>query len=280
MKSAGKLRVGDYTCWFLADGELTYPGSVLLPAKAQLPEQIALPLTAVLVDTGTGWILIDPGVGSLGPDTGALPGSLAAAGISPADVGTVILSHGHPSHIGGLQQFLKAAVVMMRNEYEFWTASETQSKREAGELYGLGSLEPPIAACIRDSLTPAMDRLKLLDQPEEVEAGVLVLPAPGHTPGHAAVLITSERQQLLYVGDAVLHPTQFESPDWVSALDLSPDQAASTRKKLLDRAAGDRCLVAGFHLPGAVGAVQTRRGRFFWEPSTVARWRAETVAKG
>jgi len=129
----------------------------------------------------------------------------------------VILSHAHPDHIAGVQQFPNAAVVMMRKEYEFWMSAETQTRLEACEIYGLGPLEVVMAASVRDHVAPARDRLRLLDRPAEIAAGILVFPAPGHTPGHAAVLVSSGRQQLLYVGDALIHPAQFEHPDWVSA---------------------------------------------------------------
>jgi glyoxylase-like metal-dependent hydrolase (beta-lactamase superfamily II) len=225
---------------------------------------VSVPYTALLVDTGSVRVLIDTGAGALGPDTGKLPESLAAAGFSPEDIHIAIVSHGHPDHIACLPQFSNAAVVLMRKEFEFWTAAETQAKLESGGMYGLGPLEGLMAASVRDNLAPLKDRLRLLDRPTEVAAGILVFPAAGHTPGHAAVLISSGRQQLLYVGDAIIHPAQFEHPDWASAFDLVHDETAGTRRKLLDRAAADRCLLAAFHLPGAVGAVDARQSHFHW----------------
>jgi glyoxylase-like metal-dependent hydrolase (beta-lactamase superfamily II) len=265
MPAAARFRVGECDCWALADGELTYPASLLLPPDGRVEEQVRVPYTAILIHTGSRRILIDTGAGPLGPDTGKLPESLAAAGFSPTDIDTVILSHPHPGHIAGVPRFPRAEVVMMRKEYEFWTAAETQSRLEASTMYGLGPLEPLMAACVRNYLAPARDRLRLLEQPEEVAAGVLVFPAPGHTPGHAAVLLSSGRQQLLYVGDAIVHLAQFEHPDWVSAFDLWPDQTVRTRKQLLERAAVDRCLVAGYHLPGGIGSVLMQQARFHWD---------------
>ena len=93
----------------------------------------------------------------------------------------------------------------------------------AGELYGLGALEQLMRNSVCDNVLPARERLRLLDEPTELAAGVLVFGAPGHTPGHAAVLISSGRQQLLYAGDAVMHPKQFEYPDWTSAFDVDPN---------------------------------------------------------
>ena len=124
-----------------------------------------------------------------------------------------------------------------------------------------------MAVSVRDHVAPARDRLRLLDRPTEIAAGILVFPAPGHTPGHAAVLVSSGRQQLLYVGDAIVHPAQFGHPEWVCAFDLSPEETVRTRRQLLERAAADGCLLAGYHLPGAVGAVEARQASFRWEPA-------------
>ncbi len=267
MPAVTKLSVGEYHCWALSDGHLIYPAALLLPPDARFQEQIAVPYTAILIDTGSRRILIDTGAGPLGPETGKLPESLAGAGFSPGDIDAVILSHAHPDHIAGVPGFPHAEMVMMRKEYEFWTAPDTQSRLEASAIYHLGPLEPLMAAYVREYLVPAGGRLRLLEQPEEVAAGVLVFPAPGHTPGHAAVLVSSGRQQLLYVADAVLHTMQLENPDWVSAFDLASDQTVRTRKELLERAAADRCLVAAFHLPGGIGRVVMDKGQFRWEPA-------------
>lgn len=267
MLAATKRRIGEYDCWALADGHLVYPRSVLLPPAAHLDEQIAVPYTAVLIDTGSSRILIDTGAGPLGPETGKLTESLAAAGFRPTDIDTVIVSHCHPDHVARLLDFPSAAIIMMRKEYEFWTALETQSRLEASDIYHLGPLEPLMATYVRDYVVPNVDRLRLIEEPEEITTGVLVFPAPGHTPGHAAVLVSSGRQQLLYLADAVLHAAQLENPDWVSMFDLAPDQTVRTRKELLERAVADRCLVAGFHLPGGIGHVCVERGRFHWRPT-------------
>jgi glyoxylase-like metal-dependent hydrolase (beta-lactamase superfamily II) len=159
---------------------------------------------------------------------------------------------------------------MMRKEYDFWMSAETQARLEACEIYGLGPLEAVMAAAVRDHVAPARDRLRLLDRPAEIAAGILVFPAPGHTPGHAAVLVSSGRQQLLYVGDAIVHTAQFEHPEWPCAFDLSPAETVRTRKQLLERAVADRCLFAGYHLPGGVGAVEARQTSYRWESAVAA----------
>jgi glyoxylase-like metal-dependent hydrolase (beta-lactamase superfamily II) len=266
MKQPERIRIGKYDCWALPDGELTYPGSTLLPPENEPPQEIRVPYTAMLVDTGRTRVLIDTGAGPLGPATGKFIESLASAGFSPEDIHVVVVSHGHPDHIADLPRFPNASVVMTQAEFSFWTATDTDARLRAGEVYGLGSLEQLMADYVRTYLAPAKERLQLIDRPAEVAPGVLVFPAPGHTPGHAAVLVSSDRQQLLYVGDALLHPAQLRNPEWTSAFDLAPGETVDTRKALLDRAVADRCLLAAYHLPGAVGVAERRQSHFHWEP--------------
>ncbi len=225
MNQPQKITIGTYTCWLLPDGEFDYPGETVLPKEGAPPPQIRVPYTALLVDTGPVRILIDTGAGALGPKTGRLMNSLTAAGFAPDDIHTVVVSHAHPDHIACLPQFPGAAVVINRSEFEFWKSPETAAKLAAGKLYGLGVLEDLMSAYVRENLFPVQDRLRLLDEPTELAAGVLVFSVPGHTPGHAAVLISSGRQQLLYGGDSVLHPKQFEHPDWTSAFAFQVESA-------------------------------------------------------
>jgi glyoxylase-like metal-dependent hydrolase (beta-lactamase superfamily II) len=270
MNQAQRITIGSYTCWLLPDGQFDYPGKTVLPEEEAPPLQIPVPYTALLVDTGSVRILLDTGAGSLGPRTGRFMDSLAATGFTPDDIHTVVVSHAHPDHIANLRQFPCAAMVMTRKEFEFWTASETEAKLAAGELYGLGALEQLMAVSVRENLLPVRERLRLLDDPTELAAGVLVFSAPGHTPGQAAVLISSGRQQLLYAGDAVIHPKQFENPDWTSAFDLDRDDTVTTRRKLLDRVVADHCLLAAFHLPGAIGVAEPFHSKFHWSPATLS----------
>jgi len=266
MNGPRKIRIGEYDCWALPDGDLTYPGGTLLPPEKNPPQEIRVPYTALLVDTGSVKVLIDTGAAALGPATGKLAENLATAGFSPESIDVIVLSHGHPDHIAGLPHFPNARISMTRIEFSFWTAGETEARLRGGELYGLGPLEHLMADYVRDYLAPEQDRLQLIDRPTEVAAGVLVFPAPGHTPGHAAVLVSSGRQQLLYVGDALIHPAQFENPQWTSAFDLAREQTVDTRLALLDRAVSDRCMLAAFHVPGAIGIPERRQSHFHWEP--------------
>jgi glyoxylase-like metal-dependent hydrolase (beta-lactamase superfamily II) len=263
MSAASPFKIGDFSCAAIADGQRTYPGAALLPPEGNPPAELHVPYTALLVDTGSQRVLIDMGAGPLGPETGRLPQSLAAAGVSLDDIDLVVLSHAHADHIG--QVLPRAEYVMLRTEWNFWTDEATHARLAAGALYGIQEVEHILSTWVRQYLEPVRDRVRLLDADTEVAPGILVIPAPGHTPGHAAVLISSGRQQLLYVADAVVHPAQLAHPEWTTPFDLDSGQTVRTRRQLLDRAAADRCLVFPFHFPlPCVGEVSTRNGVYEW----------------
>ncbi|MGA7317009.1 MAG: MBL fold metallo-hydrolase [Silvibacterium sp.] len=104
--SVGAICVGDIKCYPIPDGNHLYPRTALCgddPERAiGLLEQILVPYTPLLVDTGAQRILIDSGAGPMAPSTGHLEESLSRAGFHVSDIDVVVLSHLHPDHIGGL----------------------------------------------------------------------------------------------------------------------------------------------------------------------------------
>lgn len=187
-----------------------------------------------------------------------------AAGLEPETVDLVVFSQAHPDHIGGTLDeagnlaFPNARFVMLRAEFDYWREAAIQDRLAAGELYGAGPIEQLILGWFRQYLPPIESRLELLEGDAEVAPGVHVIPATGHTPGHLVVMVSSGRQQLLYVGDALLHPAQAGRPEWNCLFETDRRLAAETRRQLLDRASADRCLLAATHLPAVSRVV--RRG--------------------
>jgi glyoxylase-like metal-dependent hydrolase (beta-lactamase superfamily II) len=115
---------------------------------------------------------------------------------------------------------------------------------------------------------PLKNHLELIEGEHEIVPGIYAIPAPGHTPGHLALVISSGTEQLLHVADAILDPLYVQHPDWRTVFDLSEAQASRTRAALLDRAAGRNTLVFGFHFPyPGFGRVNRNGNRWSWEPS-------------
>ncbi len=78
---------------------------------------------------------------------------------------------------------------------------------------------------------------------------VTMVPTPGHTPGHCSVMLVSEGQHLLLVGDAAHHPVHLEHHDWIPGVDLDPAESQRSRAKLAALAADTNALMTGGHFP-------------------------------
>ena len=277
------FHVGEVTCMALCDGTLAYPiamvtGGLSEEEQAHLTSQydaaeghVKIPYTALLVETARERILLDTGAGPLGPDTGRLPSLLESRGIAAESIAAVVLTHGHPDHVGGVTdasgrpRFPNARHIMGAAEWRFWTDEATLEKCARNELYGLGLFDQIIGEGARKYLPPLASRLEPVESEVEISPGVRVAPSPGHTPGHLAVIIASGREQCLFVGDAFVMPLQAERPEWNLPFDLWPDQATATRRALFDRAASEEMLVFAYHCPfPPLGRIERRGTAWHW----------------
>jgi glyoxylase-like metal-dependent hydrolase (beta-lactamase superfamily II) len=269
-----RFRLGDFECMSLSDGSYDYRPEMLfanapkeelvsLMRRNHLPtEHVTTPYTCLLLHRAGEWVLIDTGAGHLAPTTGQLRESMNEAGVTPADIGTVIITHAHPDHVGGnLDQeghviYSNAQFFVLRPEWEFWTSE--QANRAPEQFVHIA----------RRNLEPLRDRLTLVDDGTEIAPGVRVVAAVGHTPGHMALSITSGNQRLLHVSDTVLYPWHLEHPDWVPVFDLLPEEAAATKRRLFDGAATAEALVFAHHFPPfpALGRVERRGSGWQWLP--------------
>jgi len=276
-----RFQVGSIACTVLSDGYYSYPTSWFFPnadpahltsalASHHLPpDAILSPYTCLLIETGRHTVLVDTGAGEYSRSSGAIQSRLEIAGVRPRDVDTVILTHAHPDHIGGAidpcgrPAFPNARCVLSEIEWEFWTGARTDLRALQVPETAKDSLHSMARRC----LGALRHHIEPLERETEIVPGVVAIPAPGHTPGHLAILVTSDGQQLLNLGDAAVHPLHLEQPDWQNGFDLAADRALVTRRSLMERAiAGDMHLMA-FHFPfPSVGRVAPRNGGWHWTP--------------
>ena len=268
------IRIGDVRCIPISDGDLLYDRTLLygndLDRATPVPEKVAVPYTPLLVDTGALRILIDTGAGPLGSTTGRLEQNLLRAGFSARDIDVVVLSHAHPDHIGGLAsesgspRFPNARVLMSQREYDAWHSPELRNRLGSGSVCGVPELEIAMGAWVDRYLPPVRDRLQWLSHEEEIAPGVVAIDAPGHTPGHLAIEISSKDESLIYGGDMLILHEQVIHPDWTSAFDLDVPALLATRRRLLDRSATNRSIVFQYHF-GEAGRFARRGTQFEWE---------------
>ncbi len=283
-----RFKLGDFQCIAVSDGIHTYapptfpPPAIFLFTNAPREhleqtlrkhnlylEQWAKwvsPYICLVINTGEHRVLVDTGADGLAPSTGKLLQNLQAVGIAPEDIDTVILTHGHPDHIGGNTDsegrpaFPGARYVMSKDEWEFWTSGQAEAKLNEHVREVLLKF-----AC--KNLPPIQGQLELVDHETEIVSGIRALAAPGHTPGHMALAISSGGEQLLCISDAVLHPIHLEQPEWYSAVDFAPEQVVATRRRFLKRAAAEKALVLAFHFPfPGLGHVSQSGDTWQWQP--------------
>jgi glyoxylase-like metal-dependent hydrolase (beta-lactamase superfamily II) len=277
-----RFRVGAIGCTVLSDGYVAYPTAWFFPnadagrlahalESRRLPgESVLSPYVCLLIENGRDVVLVDTGAGGTSKTTGAIRARLEMEGIRPRDVDTVVLSHAHPDHIGGALDhrgkpaFPNARYVVSEREWDFWMASRS-------DLSGLG-LPDELKAEIRDTARRCLHALRLqiepIDGETEIVPGVRAIPAPGHTPGHLAILISSQEQRLLNIGDAAVHPIHLEEPEWENGFDQERGAALATRRQLAERAVAEEMRVMAFHFPfPSVGGMKVRpEGGFRWSP--------------
>jgi glyoxylase-like metal-dependent hydrolase (beta-lactamase superfamily II) len=213
--------------------------------RAFRPAAPRLEVNAYLVRrSGEAPILIDTGAGSgFGPTAGRLPAALAGIGIDPADIGTVLLTHLHGDHAGGLldgegkARFPNAEIVLHEAEAEFWLHREP----------GAGADQQAVAFA-RAALAPYRHRIRLIRE-GQVVSNISAVFLPGHTPGHTGFRIGEGDASLLIWGDLVNQSTiQSAYPEAGFFSDADPVLAVRTRRDTLAKMAGEGLLVAGMHI--------------------------------
>ena len=213
-------------------------------------------------------ILIDTGVGN-GKERHESPlwhhrqgtwlDDLAAAGVTPEQVDTVVCTHLHVDHVGWntmlvegrwVPTFPRARYLFGRVEFEHWS---TQTER--------ADMLPVFA----DSIRPIFDRglADLVEWDHQICPEIRLMPSTGHTPGHASVLISSNGKRAMITGDFAHHPCQMAHPEWSSTADWDAATAEATRRRIFGELAGEPVLVIGTHFAGPTAGHVARDGNTF-----------------
>ena len=282
-----KHRLGNLDLAILSDG-LFYvdagatfgivPRVMWEPLAGELDSRhrLSLALNSLLLRSQGKLILIETGVGdkaggwrrqSSPVADGTLLTDLAQLGIQPEEIDVVINTHLHADHCGwntrldgdeAVPTFPNAEYFIIEAE---WKAAMAPNERTR-------------ATYLEDNLLPLErhDRLHLVDGEHQVTEEVTIIPAPGHSAGHAHVVLSSGGETGVYTGDIAQVAVQLERTAWVSSFDILPMVTMETKRAMVDKAIAESSLLIGCHLPfpGLGRMTRNEQGQRKWQPVPVS----------
>jgi glyoxylase-like metal-dependent hydrolase (beta-lactamase superfamily II) len=225
-------------------------------------------LNCLLVETPSGRVLVETGIGErMDEDHREMRGvrgkpilpSLREAGVDPASIDYVALSHLHFDHAGGL--------LTTAGEYAFPNARIVAQVDEWAVALGDN---PRLVASYEQAelrLAEAWARPGAADGDEELIPGVEVRRTSGHSGGHQAVIVRGRAETVAFIGDLCMRPWS-ANPKWVTSFDDFPLTSVEVKAALFAEAAAERWTIVLSHEPRRpVGTFVAVRDRFRFEPS-------------
>lgn len=175
-----------------------------------------LPVYAWLIEHPEGLILVDTGETSRTADSGYFPGwhpyyrrgvelrvrpdqeigpQLEKRGISPRDIRTVVMTHLHTDHAGGLHHFPDSEIIIARGEFE---RASGLDGRVRGYLPHRRPdwLDPTLIEPVASPYGPFSASVPLT-----ADGVVRIVPTPGHTPYHLSVIVEDDERLYFLAGD-------------------------------------------------------------------------------
>lgn len=187
----------------------------------------------ILLQTRDGPVLFDTGGAG---DRPFLLDRLHQRGISPDRIGTVILSHLHFDHVGNVECFPNATVIVHEDEIAYF------------RQYGHADVAMPLY-----QVQALLDRenVSLVTGEPELFPGVRLIKTPGHTAGHCSLLLTDGGRRIVLAQDAIKHRGEIASRTATGA--FSPSQASDSIAKILS--------LADVIVPGHDGSLEMRESK-------------------
>lgn len=178
---------------------------------------------------------------------------LASHGLQPQDIDFVLCTHLHADHVGWntrlidgrwVPTFPNAQYIFGRREYEHWQAAAAAHRDDHPVNHG----------AFADSVLPVVEagQATLVEDDHQLDTGIWLAPAPGHTPGNVIVHIEDGGQHAILSGDVMHSALQLADPDLSSRFCLDPDQSRATRKTFIEQYADTDTTILTGHFPTPV----------------------------
>ncbi len=180
---------------------------------------------------------------------------LAAVGYAPESVDYVFCTHMHLDHTGWNTRlrdgrwtpiFPNVTYLFNKREWEHWRDEPS----------------PEDQAVVQQNIVPIIEagQVEWVENAWGIDDEVMLVPTPGHTPGHCSVHLRSNGQEAFITGDMMVHPVQIAEPQWSQQADADKALAIETRTQFIDQHCDTDTLILGthFHTPTGVHIVSKR----------------------
>lgn len=195
----------------------------------------------ILVDTGLGDKLDARGEANFGRTGGSkLLNELARVGVAPREVDIVINTHLHLDHCGGNTRYENGKIVAAFPRAEYWIQrlewadAAFPNERTRGTYFA-------------ENFAPLGEQARLIDGDTHVTDEVRCLITRGHTRAHQSVLIESDGQKALFIGDIAGRAVFLERLAWIPAYDVEPLETLETKRRMREWALEENILLIFQH---------------------------------
>src|SRR5262245_10021790 len=180
---------------------------------------------------------------------------LAAVGCTPESVDFVFCTHMHLDHTGWntrlqdgrwVPTFPNATYLFNKREWEHW-------KDEPN---------PEDQAVIQQNIAPIIEaeQVEWVENAWGLDDEVILIPTPGHTPGHCSVHLRSNGQDAIITGDMMVNPVQIAEPQWSQQADVDKALAIETRTRFINQHCDTNTLILGTHFNTPTGVYIVSNG--------------------
>ncbi len=227
-------------------------------------------LASYLIRSEGRTILVDTGMGARpadAPETpwGELMNDFEAHGLRTDEIDMVVMTHLHRDHVGWNLAPPKEAggryTPTFPNARYWFSAKDWEACHDP-------DIMPARFPNAPDTVWPLEDLglIEFMDGEHVLTSELTAFPSPGHTPGHMSIMVSSQGQRAIILGDAIHNQAQVNETDWESRADMDPVQTRITRRSLMERLESEDILgiIGHFPYPG-FGKVVRAEGRRYWQ---------------